>query len=276
MKYKNILIGILLVFLFMLFVYLLHNKNTKITTSVLTMYYFVGLFSTSKKQAFTIISPILIIFIISFFQKGTLLAVTYFYLFFIPLVTFTGYYLKDKVIAVKFIPILFMIPLGLYFYPNWFIFYRDINSRKFESAPTIILKDDTGNSIRLDTIKNKIIVLDFWSTSCGSCIKSFPEFEKISNEYKNNATVDFYIVNIPNKRDTLGEAKQIVLNRNVKANSLYAENTSILDSLNFDGFPHLIILKNAKIRYSGGLNINKGIKPFYLKNEVNKLLEEHK
>jgi len=121
------------------------------------MYYFVGLFSTSKKQAFTIISPILIIFIISFFQKGTLLAVTYFYLFFIPLVTFTGYYLKDKVIAFKFIPILFMIPLGLYFYPNWFIFYRDINSRKFESAPTIILKDEVDSTSKCNFLVYKII-----------------------------------------------------------------------------------------------------------------------
>jgi len=272
MRYKNILIGILLVCSFMLFVFLL-KENTKVILCVLTMYYFVGLISKSKKQTLTIISPILIIFIISFFQKDTLFAVTYFYLFFIPFATVLGFYFKNINILLKiFIPILF-IPLGLFLYPNWFEYYENYGARTYNKSPEINLKNDFDENIRIDTIKNKIIVLDFWTTNCGICLETFPEVEKISNEFKNNTNVVFYTVNIPIRGDKIFKTKLLFKKQKVSLIPLFADNTSISDSLNFNEYPHLIILQNGYIKYNGRLNVNENIKINYLKDEINRLIK---
>ena len=45
------------------------------------------------------------------------------------------------------------------------------------------------NEIRLDSIKDRYILLDFWTSSCGVCIQQFPRFQKLYDKYKNDILV---------------------------------------------------------------------------------------
>jgi len=54
----------------------------------------------------------------------------------------------------------------------------------------MIFTTKNGAKVQLDTVKNKLIVLDFWTTTCGVCFKSFPDYEKIYLKYKDNSVFD--------------------------------------------------------------------------------------
>lgn len=50
-----------------------------------------------------------------------------------------------------------------------------------------------AQSARLSDFSGKLLILDFWATWCGSCIKEFPHVEALAGKYKGR--VQFLLVN---------------------------------------------------------------------------------
>jgi len=61
-------------------------------------------------------------------------------------------------------------------------------------APNFTLKDLDGNVVSLKGLKGKVVVLDFWSTWCVPCKKSFPAMQLAVNTYKNDPSVKFLFI----------------------------------------------------------------------------------
>src|SRR5574344_1669571 len=57
-------------------------------------------------------------------------------------------------------------------------------SIKGSIAPPFTLPDINGKNLSLSDFKGKYIVLDFWGTWCGSCIKGFPKLKEYYSKYK--------------------------------------------------------------------------------------------
>ena len=54
-----------------------------------------------------------------------------------------------------------------------------------ESAPQIslpLLTDDTSEVLSLDSLRGKVVYLDFWASWCGPCRLSFPQLEALRQE----------------------------------------------------------------------------------------------
>jgi thiol-disulfide isomerase/thioredoxin len=53
-----------------------------------------------------------------------------------------------------------------------------------EQAPAISLKLLDGGNLELDSLKGKVVLLDFWATWCVPCISEIPMFNQLNKEYK--------------------------------------------------------------------------------------------
>ena len=53
----------------------------------------------------------------------------------------------------------------------------------------------SGQQVTSENLRGKIIVLDFWSSTCAPCRKSLPQMEKFYEQYKNDSRVVIYLVN---------------------------------------------------------------------------------
>ena len=51
-------------------------------------------------------------------------------------------------------------------------------------APDFSATDIDGNLISLKDYRGKVVLLDFWSTTCGPCIAEMPNVKKIYDAYK--------------------------------------------------------------------------------------------
>lgn len=50
-------------------------------------------------------------------------------------------------------------------------------------APAFAVRDLDGRPITLDSLRGRVVLLDFWATWCAPCLKSMPELEALHRRY---------------------------------------------------------------------------------------------
>lgn len=263
-------LGIVLFYLLIVYIFNGHRIIFPIFTISI---FFLSMFLTKKETIYSF-GLIFILWIVHLFLPNTKISIVFIYLFFIPLTFWLGFFLKDKSWSYKIIYPILLVFVGLYGFSNLWYFIYNFNAKERIDSPRMVFYDDENTEIRLDTVKNKIIVLDFWTTNCGNCFKKFPDYEKIYFNYKNNPKVNMYVLNIPTIKDTTGHAKKMIDKYNYQFNKLYADSDSIPKEFKFNGYPHLIIIKNGEVRFNGTPNTDKKLFIKDIRAEIEILLNE--
>jgi thiol-disulfide isomerase/thioredoxin len=108
--------------------------------------------------------------------------------------------------------------------------------------------------------KDKIVVLDFWSTYCGICYEKFPLFEKMYQKYKDNPNVEFYAIHVSYERDKFEKVIKLLDKYDYNFPLIYSlDSESVEDDLEVKYFPTTILIKNNVVRYKGVLVTNKNV-----------------
>lgn len=63
-------------------------------------------------------------------------------------------------------------------------------------APKIALKDASGKEVTLDQYKGKVVVLNFWTQTCGPCMAEMPDLAELAKIIKGRTDVAILTVSI--------------------------------------------------------------------------------
>jgi len=238
--------------------------------------YIIGFFLNGKKEILISFLPFLILFVLTpVIEGGSLTFIIILYAIFLPLSLFLAHYIKNKNFFIKSIFPVIILLFSMYGFMNYLSYVRNFNSRTNTIAPEITLVSKNKDTLYLDKIKDKIIVLDFWNSTCGICFKKFPDYEKVYLEYKNNSNVVLYSVNIPYSNESIDSNIKLAKEKvNYKFKNLFAKSSNLTDSLGFNSYPHLVILKDGKVRYNGQSIFDPKIKAHNVRKEIDRLLNE--
>jgi len=158
------------------------------------------------------------------------------------------------------------------FFPNQIIYLTNKNSGNTIEYIGIELRDESGNIVKIND--NRTTVLDFWTTSCSVCFEKFPEYEKVYNKYLNE-DVDVYSVNVPQKNDVLTNTFSKINDLNYDFQTLYLSDEEFYSKkYNIFQYPHILIIRNRKVVYSGSMVTSPIIFVNNLYSEINNTLLE--
>jgi len=114
-----------------------------------------------------------------------------------------------------------------------------------DAAPDFKLKDTDGKEVSLDSLKGKVVLLDFWATWCGPCKAAMPLIQKIHEDYKSKG-VAVYGVNTWEKKE--GAGKKYMDDKKYTYGCLLAGDDLASKGYGTSGIPTLVIIdKGGKI-----------------------------
>ncbi len=108
-----------------------------------------------------------------------------------------------------------------------------------EAAPNLLGKDGKGSDVTLEQFRGKVVVVTFWATWCGYCLKELPAL----NHIQNSVGTDFIQIVAVNQKEDLRTAQSVIRQlKDRKLLSAYDGKGKISESYGVQGLPNLWII----------------------------------
>ncbi|MDD8018047.1 MAG: redoxin domain-containing protein [Bacteroidota bacterium] len=123
-----------------------------------------------------------------------------------------------------------------------------LKERLNKPAIDFTLKDLEGSSVSLNSLRGKVVVVDFWATWCGPCKSSFPFLQKVYEKYKSNPNVKILAVNTWERQ--IGAEREALVKKFLEENKytfpvLYDE--GVVEKYGVEGIPTKFIIDKKGI-----------------------------
>ncbi|MEN0110541.1 MAG: TlpA disulfide reductase family protein [Planctomycetota bacterium] len=105
-------------------------------------------------------------------------------------------------------------------------------------APPFELASTDGETVRLADHRGKVVVLDFWATWCGPCVRAMPQIDALANEFAEDEVVVFGV----NQGDPLEEIEAFLDERDLSIAHLLDKDSTVGDSFGCDSIPMTVVI----------------------------------
>lgn len=130
-----------------------------------------------------------------------------------------------------------------------------------QGPSSVVFTHLDGRDVDLSTLNGKVVVLNFWATWCGPCIKEMPSLQAFYNQYQGHPEVEFMVVEIDNQPEL---AKSFVEKNNYTF-PVYSPASMIPEAFLGQAIPTTVILnKKGEISYR-----HEGMSDFMAQNFLN-------
>ncbi len=164
--------------------------------------------------------------------------------------------------AVKMIPVtlgtVFMVLMFFYGFDYW-LHYRNFGTFTGRIEPfrnTLLISgiDGNRNQVSNQRFQNRIVLLDFWTTSCGVCFQKFPKLEKFNERWKADESVVVYAVNSPLEEDSESSIIDSVFKRGYRFPILLPDDADLAPKFGVARYPTTFVIdRQGMILYRGSL-----------------------
>lgn len=135
-------------------------------------------------------------------------------------------------------------------------------------APEISMKTPAGKTLKLSSLRGKVVLIDFWASWCGPCRKENPNVVRLYNQYKDKG---FTIFSVSLDQDAEAWKKAIASDGLIWPNhvsDLLGWNTPMTQLYGFQGIPHTVLIdKEGNIIGTGlrGESLEQKLKEIFSK-----------
>ncbi len=128
---------------------------------------------------------------------------------------------------------------------------RTLNQFRDEPAPAIALETLEGDSYPMESLDDKVVVLDFFATWCAPCIAELPEIDAIYRRYAVTPGVEVLVVANDSGGDTPAAIRAFVGERDLDIPFVYDPGGKAHKAFGFAGLPGLVVIDRAdRIRFT--------------------------
>ena len=135
-----------------------------------------------------------------------------------------------------------------------------------KASPKFTAKLLAGGQLGPGDLQNKVVVLDFWATWCGPCIKAMPDLIDVAEAYKENNRVEVIAINQQESEEVI---KKFLADRKWEIDVATDPKGKIGRQFAVEGIPQTVVIgPNGKVeRLHVGFHSN-------LKEELTKVIED--
>jgi thiol-disulfide isomerase/thioredoxin len=114
-------------------------------------------------------------------------------------------------------------------------------------APAFALPNVGGETVTLESLKGKTLLVDFWATWCGPCIKAMPEVQRLHQKY---AGPNFSVVGIAIDDEGAAKVKPFLAKRKEKERPTYPmllDTGSVWQKWGVKALPTMMLVRDGQI-----------------------------
>ncbi len=114
--------------------------------------------------------------------------------------------------------------------------------------------NENKESITENNFNNKLVLLDFWTTTCGICFQKFPQLQSVYEKYKQDSSILLLAVDTPLEEDKPNQAFEMIKQRNYTFPVVITKDADLAEKWGVIGYPTTFIInQNGQIVYKGDI-----------------------
>ena len=136
--------------------------------------------------------------------------------------------------------LLAVVEIGFFLLPR--LVERSLTKTENTPAPEFELQTLDSLVVKSSDLRGKVVVLDFWATWCGPCLKQFPELQQLYDKFAQDPRVVFLAVNTSWGKETPEKARQFIESNGYTFPVAFDTGGQVAAKFGVRSIPHTVVI----------------------------------